>query len=240
MVLDPNVKEPKWNSGLERYYIMDTKNDYSLVDTVAYYSDFERLALPVEDEGNGTGLGLLVGTVNNWWSFSNSYFNRFAAGRGIRLDAGSYVYTEPIAEAGTYKLTLYGRNDLSENCPNPFALGLRDAEGNVSTYTEVEIPDWGSAETNWKVVENVAIPAGSSLVIFNDGSLMPESGKVKQISLDDISIAKSGDYVEPVVVGIQNVEKAQQNGIIYNLAGQAVKAAQKGLYIKNGKKYIVK
>ena len=208
--------------------------NYSLVDSVAYYSDFERLALPVEDEGNGTGLGQLEGTVNSWWSFSGGIFDRFSQGRGIRLDADSYVWTEPIAEAGTYKLTLYGRNDKSENCVKPYVLGYIDADGNQFVYTELSIPDWGSATTGANIVEGVAIPAGAKLMVMNDDA-------AKMISLDDISMTKTGEYVEPVTVGINIIEKtAQQNGIIYNLAGQAVKAVQKGLYIKNGKKYIVK
>ena len=207
---------------------------------VAYYAECEDLALPVEDEGNGTGLGQLVGTVNSWYSFSGGYFERFSGARGIRLDPDSYFYTEPIAESATYKVTFYGRNDISANCPKPYVLGLRDASGDVKLFTELNIPDWGSATTGTNVVEGVAIPAGSSLVVYNDGSVIEEGNKAKQISLDDVTLVKTGEYVEPVTVGIQNVEKAQQNGIIYNLAGQAVKAVQKGLYIKNGKKYIVK
>ena len=213
--------------------------DYALVDTVAYYANCEDLALPTVDEGNGTGLGQLVGTVNSWWSFSGGVFDRFSQARGIRLDADSYFYTEPIAEAGTYKVSIYGRNDVDAVCPEPYVLGLRDANGEVSLYTALTIPDWAKSTTGYSVVEGVAIPAGSSLVIYNDGSLF-DGSKVKKISFDDISLTKTGDYVDPVVVGIQNVEKAQQNGVIYNLAGQAVKAVQKGLYIKNGKKYIVK
>ena len=219
------------------YYIA-TEN-YTLVDSVAYYSDFERLALPTTDEGNGTGLGQLSGTVNSWYSFSGGYFDRFSGGRGIRLDAGSYVWTEPIAKAGTYKVTIYGRNDISENCPAPYVLGYKLGEEAVR-YDELNIPAWGSATTGPNVVENVAIPAGASLIIMNDGSVM-ESGKAKQISLDDISLTMTGDFVEPVVTAINNVvTAAQQNGTLYNLAGQAVKNATKGIYIKNGKKVVIK
>ena len=183
---------------------------YTLDESIAYYSDIERLALPVEDEGNGTGLGQLVGTVNSWWSFSGGYFDRFAGGRGIRLDAGSYVYTEPIAEEGTYMVTIYGRNDRSEVCNNPYALGLRDADGNV-TYLDVAVPDWGSATTGANVIGNAAveaqeateetdaveaveaagigIPAGFSLVVVN-------TGNGNYISLDDIKLTKVADYAE--------------------------------------------
>lgn len=210
--------------------------EYAAVDSVAYYSDFERLALPVEDEGNGTGLGQLVGTVNSWWSFSGGIFDRFSQGRGIRLDAGSYVYTEPIAEEGTYKVTIYGRNDVSAGDPNPYALGYKLGE-ETFMYTALVIPEWGSATTGSSVVENVAIPAGAQLIICNNNE-----GTASKISLDDISMTKTGDFEEPVTVGINTVKEVAQpmNGTIYNLQGQAVKAAVKGLYIKNGKKVVIK
>ena len=171
------------NAG-KTYYVGSL--NYTKDESVVYYSDFERLALPTEDAGNGTGLGQLVGTVNSWYSFSGSYFSRFSGGRGIRLDAGSYVYTEPIKEGGIYTVTIYGRNDKSELCEKPYTLGLRDADGNITYFTDVTIPDWGSATTGTNVVEGVEIPAGSSLVIGNDDA-------AKLISLDDIKVTKPAE-----------------------------------------------
>jgi len=227
----PGSITPNKQAG-KTYYI--GQQDYTLVDSVAYYSDIEDLALPTEDAGNGTGLGQLEGTVNSWYSFSGGIFDRFSQGRGIRLDEGSYVWTEPIAEEGTYKVTIYGRNDISAGQPDPYVLGLRDKDGAVELYANIVAPDWGSATTGANVVEGVAIPAGYSLVIYNNDA-------AKKISLDDISITKTGDYVEPemVTTGIKVVEvKAQNNGVIYNLAGQVVKSAQKGIFIINGKKVV--
>ena len=43
-----------------------------------------------------------------------------------------------------------------------------------------------------------------------------------------------------VPVGIQEVEAANANAPIYNLGGQRVEKTAKGLYIKNGKKVVVK
>ncbi len=208
---------------------------YSAVDSVAYYSEFERLALPTTDEGNGVGLGQLVGTVNSWYSFSGGYFDRFSGGRGIRLDAGSYVYTEPIAEAATYKVTIYGRNDVSAAAENPFILGILKEDGSQLDYVDLTIPTWGSATTGPTVVEGVAIPAGAKLVVKNDDA-------AKKISLDDISLTKTGDYVEPnLVSGIQEVQVAGANAAIYSISGQRLNAAPaKGLYIQNGKKFVVK
>ena len=152
--------------------------------SVAYYSDFERLALPVEDEGEGTGLGQLFGTVNNWWSFSGGYFSRFSGGRAIRLNSDSYVWTEPIAKDGNYRVIIYGRNDKSSVANKPYELGLRDSEGNITMLDDLTIPAWESATTGQIVVEDVNIPAGFSLVIKNPG-------ETEMISLDDIKLVKT-------------------------------------------------
>ncbi len=158
--------------------------------SVAYYSDFERLALPVEDEGEGTGLGQLSGSVNSWWSFQRGYFDRFSGGRAIRLNSDSYVWTEPIAKDGNYRVIIYGRNDKSSVANKPYELGLRDSEGNITMLDDLTIPAWESATTGQSVVEDVNIPAGFSLVIKNPG-------EAEMISLDDIKLFKEKEvYTE--------------------------------------------
>ncbi len=159
---------------------------YTEDNTVAYYSDIERLALPVEDAGNGTGLGQLVGSADSWWSFSGGIFDRFSQGRGVRLNAESYIYTEPITASGVYRVIIYGRNDKSSDYATPYELGLRDAEGNVTWFNSLSIPSWAKAATGNNTVENVIIPAGSSLVIGY-------SGDRNEISFDDITLKKTGD-----------------------------------------------
>ena len=54
--------------------------------------------------------------------------------------------------------------------------------------------------------------------------------------LDYIYIVCTGD----IVTGINTVNAKAENGEVYNLQGQKVEKAQKGLYIVNGKKMVVK
>ena len=181
-------------AGGKTYYIGTLS--YAEDANVVYYANFETLALPKEDAGEGTGLGQLEGTVRNWWNWTNGYWTRFDGGRGIMLGANSYVWTEPIA-AGTYTVTIYGRNDMYRNaegiaCPNPYYLALRDAAGTI-TPLEVAIPDWAASATGTSVVEGVTIPEGSSLVIGYDGAMITWSDGVetlKDISLDNIIVSK--------------------------------------------------
>ena len=171
--------------------------NYEADENIVYFANFEDLALPTEDAGEGTGLGQLKGTVTNWWNWTNGYWTRFDGGRGINLGDDSYVWTEPIAEGGKYTVTIYGRNNIyykteGYEIPQPYKLGLRDAEGKV-TYLDVEIPAWGASVTGESVIEGVEIPAGSSLVIYNGGEKITANDGtelVKDLSFDDIKVTK--------------------------------------------------
>ena len=176
----PGSFAPTVNGG-KTYYVGAL--NYELDESIVYFANFEDLALPTEDAGDGTGLGQLEGTVNNWYNFTNALWTRLDGGRGIRLDVDSYVWTEPIAEGGTYTVTIYGRNDVSAESDVPYVLGLRDAKGEITWLDGVKIPAWPSANTGTSVVEDVEIPAGSSIVVKNtvEGNL---------ITLDDIKVTK--------------------------------------------------
>lgn len=60
-------------------------------------------------------------------------------------------------------------------------------------------------------------------------------GRLQTVWLDE-----NGFVEEDGATAIQKVEAEGENGAIYNLQGVRVKAAKKGLYIQNGKKYIMK
>ncbi len=217
-------------------YYMITKSDYAISaavkdgynytagqDSVAYYAEVEDLTLFGEAKSMVGWTEILYG--------AGHYFDRFSQGCGPRLTNGSYFYTDPIEEAATYKVSIYLRNGSSSN--ESATYGLRDAQGEVSIF-DIETTSWGSAGMGWENIE-VGIPAGSSFVIMNNGT-------AGDIDFDAVSMTKVGDYAEtPLVTGITSVQKSTQlTGTIYNLQGQVVKNAQKGLYIQNGKKFIVK
>jgi hypothetical protein len=191
----PNTLTPTVSGGKTVY--IGTLN-YEKDESIVYFANFEDLALPKKDEGNGTGLGQLEGTVTNWWFYNGpGLWERLDGGRGITLGANSYVWTEPIAVGGTYTVTIYGRNNIyyqktAYEIPEPYKLGLRDADGKI-TYLDVEIPSWGGSTTGTSVVENVEIPAGSSLVVYYDGSTVTAADGtelVKDITFDDIKVTK--------------------------------------------------
>ena len=70
---------------------------------------------------------------------------------------------------------------------------------------------------------------------FNGACVLAEDVKTPE-ALGDARW--SIEYTE--TTGINAVAAAQQNAVIYNLAGQRVAAATKGLFIVNGKKFVNK
>ena len=226
---------PVTNPQNGKIYYMITKNDYSKSaaaedgygyvagqDSVAYYAEVEDLTLVGEVKSMVGWTEILYGKGN--------YFDRFSQGCGPRLTEGSYFYTEAMADAAKYRVSVYLRNGANGN--ESAAYGMRDAEGNVSLF-DITPAVWAGAGMGWENIE-VSIPAGSSFVIKNNG----DAG---DIDFDCVSMTKIGDYEDSVVDAINTVKESNQNnGITFNLSGQKVSSSFKGIVIQNGKKFVVK
>jgi hypothetical protein len=72
------------------------------------------------------------------------------------------------------------------------------------------------------------------------GFYKAEAGTIKagKAYLELESDVKAFFFAGDDATGIANVEKVVEDGAIYNLAGQRVNKAQKGIYIINGKKVL--
>ena len=126
------------------------------------------------------------------------------------------VATITSLSAGDYKITVHtvGNTDSSENWIMAGEQQIINAkfEGNFGIFTE-----------------DFTLVAESTLTIGKFG------GSQKGIDLIYIQSANG------IVTGIQSVNNAQTvSNTVYNLAGQKVMSAQKGLYIRDGKKFVVK
>ena len=69
-----------------------------------------------------------------------------------------------------------------------------------------------------------------------NGTIKLAAGKYTVTVTKDFKMTITGEAAD----GISNIAAEKQNGVIYNLQGQRVNAAQKGIYIMNGKKVLVK
>lgn len=123
--------------------------------------------------------------------------------------------------------------------------------------TTVEIPLLSTAKTDVSgnmltgVTEYTPIDNTSGTIFFlSEGKFKKAAASTflpagKAYLTASISSAKEFDFIEFDLPGdetsIQGVsENAEQSSVLYNLNGMRVSKAEKGVYIQNGKKYVVK
>ncbi len=158
---------------------------------------------------------------------------------------------------------------LSYNDGAPYAVitpGV-DADDNIFTVTaDTEYATFMAGETNLGAIgENADEPLNATFADFGNyvyrlenptgngfgfysytktlkkgqffvlSSNAPAAGRLNIVWLDE-----NGNVENDATAINSIVKKAQNNGVIYNLAGQKVNAAYKGVVIKDGKKYIQK
>ncbi len=87
---------------------------------------------------------------------------------------------------------------------------------------------------NEMITDEAFIKEGDKVVVI--GKLQ------KYVKNDVVTPEVSSCYIKSIetATGIQNVKISKANGAIYNLAGQQVEKATKGIYIQNGRKFVVK
>ncbi|MBR2242644.1 MAG: hypothetical protein IJ885_05320 [Prevotella sp.] len=87
---------------------------------------------------------------------------------------------------------------------------------------------------NEMITDEAFIKEGDKVVVI---------GKLQKYVKNDVVTPEiSSCYIKSIetATGIQNVKISKANGAIYNLAGQQVEKATKGIYIQNGRKFVVK
>ncbi len=149
-----------------------------------------------------------------------------------RLYKGTTVETATFAE-GTYNITLWGRNQSGSSDAN-VNVYIKDASGSA-TLLDNGFEAWaaGGAGTGEKTIWGVEIPAGGSIVIEN-----PSAEYNSNLEMDYLYVDTKPIPAAPTA--IKNVQTESENGAVYNLQGQRVSQPERGIFVKNGKKVIVK
>jgi len=132
----------------------------------------------------------------------------------------------------------------------------------------MEGEDWILGDKDYKLIKNeeatgeeymigVDLQANTALKVWASSNVWYPAGTGNDFTIDDagnytIYFRPNGDggadwhygcifAVKNTTDGINTVKAAELNGAeIYNLAGQRIQSAQKGLYIVNGKKVVIK
>ena len=111
-------------------------------------------------------------------------------------------------------------------------IGL-SATAEVQSVIPIQLPS-GTVRTALNLVDN-GTNKGKEVLVFGNITTYCSVTGVKNVS--DYKL--TGNSVT-ITTGIEALKAGEAEGAIYNLAGQRVEKAVKGLYIKNGKKFIVK
>ncbi len=164
-------------------------------------------------------------------------------------DAVVYAYSdEGEADATTVNFNT-AETKITANVPVLVKATKASTEIKVDNVT-VKTGEAKAAGTNFDFVGNyagqVTIAAGDWFV--SGGKLYESTGattiKGFRAYLKDKNPAGSGEvklYIDGVATAISEINAdVQESGVIYNLAGQRVSKATRGIYVKNGKKVVVK
>ena len=119
------------------------------------------------------------------------------------------------AAAGEYE---YSYEESVESVDNDLKISNGRVEGNGKIYV---LADGGKGIGFYLLANGVKVPTGKAYLEVS------AAGR-EFIGFDGEATA------------IKSVENVKANGAVYNLAGQQVKNAQKGVFIVNGKKAVVK
>ena len=238
MIKDVNSSNEKWDNGgeLVSYWFVD-ENLQSVTNTVTFAKD--------------KNIYLTDGTNNLLFYGTNSL--NLKQGDVISGDLGD-------GKMGAVWGKLYRYNKLPEFAFTEMEVKVQ-SEGatvtpktitpdqmgeNINAYLEIKDAVYVSAngrnltfkvgETeftvrqNWTDVAIDGLEANAKYTLIGMGAVYNTTNQLYLISFE-----KTGD-----ATGITAVKAAQQNGAIYNVAGQMVTSSYKGLVIKNGRKYIQK
>lgn len=119
------------------------------------------------------------------WAATGAYPDRYSNGLAGRLYKGAYAYTDALA-GGIYKITMWARNNSGSQIAN-VGLYYRDSEGNA-TSLGVSFEDWAAGKSESKIIENVIIPEGASLMLKNEN---PDYNS--NLEMDYLILQKTGE-----------------------------------------------
>ena len=183
------------------------------------------------DFSSATGLTAYIITGVNNGTCEATPVTKVPAGTGVYVEGEAVVEGDPV----TYTVNVYGGRD-TDNVEGNLLIGTGANEVTVTpddnnTYYMFGIQN--NKESFYKVGTARKASAHKAYLAIPG----PQNAKALFI------VKPNGDLVSDdggFADGINMVEQADSNAKIYNLNGQRVNNAHKGIYIMNGKKVIIK
>ncbi|MBR5085078.1 MAG: leucine-rich repeat domain-containing protein [Prevotella sp.] len=240
VVPNPNVNEYDYNCIINTVYVrsMDPSKWYTIM-------------LPFDV--SYTLLQDVFGEDTQVWGYSGVYDNTLCfdqpvteAGEGMVADTPYLI--KPGVGKGEYEFNgLYVDYTQFDASPSPslaVAGGQKGTEQYTSTYqgtyTNQEIPTYAyylknnffyympgeNTTKGWKAY-------GGIVYVYDESNVEPGTN----VSVFDLAVGHSGDAS---VIESYQMETKASDQLLYNLAGQQVRQPKRGIYVRNGKKIIIK
>lgn len=158
---------------------------------------------------------------------------------------GTTLKFSPVTTTKAYKPYVFEAKKA-----NPFA----NLTGKAIAATPATASGYATTEGNYTfqgVLAHQNVPNGAYGYDASDGTFSKATSDAVTINAfrgyitykgDGISLARKLNCIfsDGEVTGIETVRQSQQDGVMYNLQGQRVGQGHKGLFIMNGRKYVVK
>lgn len=207
----------KFNQSADIDYVL-VKSSTEIVSATIGSKGFATFASGKAVDLEGTGLKAYTGKLND-----EKTAVKFTEITGTSIPANTGVLLEGDANKTYFLKVATSASSLSDN---DFIAGTGAAPSdNTKTYFAM-VKDSDPLAFG-KIAAGVVVPANKAYLAVAAGAIVPESAR--------LTVTFDGE-----ATGIKTVENAKAGKAIYNLNGQRVDKVQKGLYIVNGKKTIVK
>ena len=239
-VENPNVNEYDYICNINTVYVrsMDTSKWYTIM--LPFPVSYDLLQ---EVFGQGTQV----------WGYSGVYDNTLCFDEPVTeaqprkgMEADTPYLIKPGVAKGEYEFNgedvNYTPLDASPN-PSLAVAGGQDEQYTSTyqgTYTNQKIPTYAYYLKNnlfyYMPSENTTLgwKAYGGIVYVGEGN---SEGSGTNVSAFDLAVGHSGDA--SVIESCQMETKASDQ-LLYNLAGQQVRQPKRGIYVRNGKKIIIK
>jgi hypothetical protein len=173
------------------------------------------------------------------YPFAVSGVDNIAVLNGYTASTGELAFTNATSSIANVPFMMRSTNDATEISLSNVEVAAAAAQNAVASevvkligvYTATEITN---AEKNYVLSNNTIYPVGEAGATINPYRAY--------IQVDQPGEARSLKFVvDGVTTAIEGVSNdTMENGNVYNLQGQRVQNAQKGLFIQNGKKVVLK
>ena len=233
-VPNPNVNEYDYIYPINTVYVrsMDTSKWYTIM-----------LPFPVSN----TLLKEVFGQDTQVWGYSGVYDNTLCFDEPVTDMAADTPYLiKPGVAKGEYEFNGVDVNYTPFNGSPSLAVagGKKGTEQYTSTYqgtyTNQKIPTYAYYLKNnyfyYMPGENTTLgwKAYGGIVYVGEGN---SEGSGTNVKAFDLAFGHSGDAS---VIESYQIETKASDQLLYNLAGQQVRQPKRGIYVRNGKKFIIK